>query len=198
MGQRKEISGSSATQILINISPDKNTIASYVHDTEGNLLSVNDSWYRTTYSPFVWSLKLSLWEIPIWELMPRLHSSVMKSYTKGISNTINHKPPPWNQFLGAEGLHCLPKLLSSTESIQQALKLTGWFFSSSLLWSSTLNSFPLCCTTDEVTRITVNTELRKTAFHGPLCFLLVNSAHVGDSDYWIISRLCRHRLIESL
>lgn len=64
-GQRKEISGSSATQILINISPDKNTIASYVHDTEGNLLSVNDSWCRTTYSPFVWSPKLSLREIPI-------------------------------------------------------------------------------------------------------------------------------------
>lgn len=42
MGQRREISGYTATEnILINISPDKN-IALYVHDTEGNLLSVND------------------------------------------------------------------------------------------------------------------------------------------------------------
>ena len=44
MGQRREISGSSDTEnILINISPDKNTIALYVHDTEGNLLYVNVS-----------------------------------------------------------------------------------------------------------------------------------------------------------
>lgn len=44
MGQRREISGSSATEnMLINISPDKNTTALYVCDTEGNLLSVNDS-----------------------------------------------------------------------------------------------------------------------------------------------------------
>lgn len=129
IGQRSEISGSSVNEnILINISPDKNTIALYVHDTEGNLLSVNDSWYRTMCSAFVWSPKFSLWEILIWELMPWLHSSLMKSYTKGISNTINHKPPPWNLFLGAHSLHYLPKLLSSKESIQQALKLNRWFF----------------------------------------------------------------------
>lgn len=68
-----------------------------------------------------------------------------------------------------------------------------------MLWISTLNSFRLSCKTGEVTRITVNTEPRKTEFHvGPSCFLPVNSAHVGDSDCWTISRLWSHRLIESL
>lgn len=144
-------------------------------------------------SPFFWSSKLSLWEIPVRELMPWLHSSLMKSYTKGISNAINHKPPPWKLFLWADGLHCLPKLLSSTKGVQRALIFNRWFFflhPSSLLWSSTLNSFPLCCKTDEITSITVNTEPRKTAFYvDPSCFSLVSSAYVGGSDYWIISRL---------
>lgn len=110
--------------------------------------------------------KLSLSEVPIGKLMSWLNSSLMKSYTKGISNTMNHKPPPWNLFLGADGLHCLPKLLSSIESIQWMLK--NWYMTffflhpRSLLWISTLNSFPLSCKTDEVTRITVNIEPRKT------------------------------------
>lgn len=158
---------------------------------------VNDSWFRTVFPS-----KLSLSKIPIGKLMLWLHSSLMKSYTKEISNTMNHKPPPWNLLLGADGLHCLPKLLSSMESIQWMLKINMWLFfflqQRSLLWISTLNSFPLSFKIDEVTR-TINTEPRKTEFCvGPSCFLLVNSAHVGDSDYWTISRLCSHRLIESL
>jgi len=60
--------------------------------------------------------------------MPLLQASLMKSYTNGISDTRNHKPPSWNLFLGADGLHCLPKLWSSTESIQRVLKLNRWFF----------------------------------------------------------------------
>lgn len=44
VGQKREISSISAPEkILINISFDKNTIALYMHDTEGNLLSLNDS-----------------------------------------------------------------------------------------------------------------------------------------------------------
>lgn len=125
-------------------------------------VSVNGSWYRAVFPS-----KLSLSEIPTGKLMPWLHSSLMKSYTKGISSTMNHKTPPWNLFLGADGLHCLPKLLSSMESIQWMLKIIMWLFfflqPRSLLWISTLNSFSLSCKIDEVTK-TINTEPRKTEF----------------------------------